>query len=95
MNAFSKKLADALDSKDPGAVNSTTQEIMQSMADDFSALAEKYGSVCRGPLLVVAEGFVNSLKLTSEPIDLIIASQLKRKSTAVTMPRPRGEEDRP
>ena len=95
MNAFSKKLADALDSKDPGAVNSTTQEIMQSMANDFSALAEKYGSVCRGPLLVVAEGFVNSLKLTSDPLDLIIASQLKRKSTAVTMPRPCGEEGRP
>lgn len=95
MNAFSKKLADALGSKDPGAVNSTTQEIMQSMADDFSALVEKYGSVCRGPLLVVAEGFVNSLKLTSDPLDLIIASQLKRKSTAVTMPRPCGEEGRP
>ncbi len=95
MNAFSKKLADALDSKDPGAVNSTTQEIMQSMANEFSALAEKYGSVCRGPLLVVAEGFVNSLKLTSDPLDLIIASQLKRKSTAVTMPQPCGEEGRP
>ncbi len=95
MNEFSAKLSAALDSNDPSAVHNATQEIMQSMANDFSALAEKYGSVCRGPFLVVAEGFVNSLKLTSDPLDLIIASQLKRKSTAVTMPRPRGEEGRP
>lgn len=95
MNEFSAKLSAALHSNDPSAVHKAAQEIMQSMANDFSALAEKYGSVCRGPLLVVAEGFVNSLKLTSDPLDLIIAAKLKSKSTAVTMQRPCREEERP
>ena len=94
MNPYTRNLGLAVLSGDGKRINRETERLMQTIADDLSAVTRKYGtdSAFRGLILAVVDSFAASLRLIADEQDLAIAEELSKRLTTCTIDARRGKK---
>ena len=81
----------AVESGDAERIALETQNLMQAVANDLSAVTRKYGSEVNGLLIATVESFAASLRLIADDADLQIAEMISRHTETCTIAPPRKE----
>lgn len=87
MNPYTMALDLAVLSQDSERINRETERLMQAIANDLSAVSQKYGngSTYWGLVIATVDSFAASLRLIADEQDLAIAEEISKHVTACTI----------
>ena len=87
MNPYTMDLDLAVMSDDGERINRETERLMQAIANDLTAVSQKYGngSAYWGLIIATVDSFAASLRLIADEQDLQIAAEISKHVTACTI----------